>query len=166
MKKIITIFLSVTLFGGILFTQEKGGLFGRKSKDETAKKDIILIKDPYTIDDLNKIESDFNSGKSGSLELLIEIYKDKNKILKVRLEALNILSTSKDPTLKTAILETISDSDFLEMEIMKKALKILIGFNSPESTAGLVEGLSNSEMQIMDLRAEIIESIGEDNSED
>ena len=64
MKKIITIFLSVTLFGGILFTQEKGGLFGRKSKDETAKKDIILIKDPYTIDDLNKIESDFNSGKS------------------------------------------------------------------------------------------------------
>ena len=52
------------------------------------------------------------------------------------------------------------------MEIMKKALKILIGFNSPESTAGLVEGLSNSEMQIMDLRAEIIESIGENNSED
>ena len=39
MKKIITIFLSVTLFGGILFTQEKGGLFGRKSKD-----DITLFK--------------------------------------------------------------------------------------------------------------------------
>jgi HEAT repeat protein len=176
MKKIISIFLPLILVGGILFSQEeglssegkskKGGLFGKKSKDETPKKDIILIKDPYTADDLNKIKSEFNSEKSGSLELLIEIYKDKNQILQVRLEALNTLSTSKDPTLKMAILETISDSDFLEMEIMKKALKILIGFNSPESTAGLIEGLSNSEMQIMDLRAEIIESIGENNSED
>jgi hypothetical protein len=176
MKKIISIFLPLILVGGILFSQEegllsernskKGGLFGKKSKDETPKKDIILIKDPYTIDDLNKIKSEFNSGKSGSLELLIEIYKDKNQILQVRLDALNILSISKDPILKMAILETISDSSFLEMEIMKKALKILIGFNSPESTAGLIEGLSNSEMQIMDLRAEIIESIGENNSED
>ena len=181
MKKIIPIFLPLVLVVGILFTQEedsissentkKSGLFGRKSKNKTTKKespkkDIVLVKDPYTIDDLNKIKSNFNSGKSGSLELLIEIYKDKNQILQVRLEALNILSVSEDPTLKTAILETISDSDFLEMEIMKKALKILIGFDSPESSAGLIEGLSNSEMQIMDLRSEIIESIGENNSED
>ena len=73
------------------------------------------------MDDLNKIRSDFNSQKS-VFELLIEIYKDKNQILKVRLE-FNILSTSKNPSIKSAILETISDSEFLEMEIMKKALK-------------------------------------------
>ncbi|SVC51326.1 uncharacterized protein METZ01_LOCUS304180, partial [marine metagenome] len=88
MKKIISIFLPLILVGGILFTQEKdsssdenskkSNLFGRKSKDEAPKKDIILVKDPYTISDLNKIKSNFNSGKSGSLELLIEIYKDKN----------------------------------------------------------------------------------------
>ena len=175
MKKIILIILPLILIVGLIYPEDDGsslgeekrsGLFGRKSKDSSSKKDIILVKDPYTMDDLNKIRSDFNSQKSGSLELLIEIYKDKNQILKVRLESLNILSSSKDPSLKTAILETIADSDFLEMEIMKNALKILISFDSPESSAGLIKGLSNSEMQIMDLRAEIIESIGENNSED
>ena len=169
MKKIILIILPLILFTGTIFTQEdnkRGGLFNRKSSELSEKKDIILVKDPYTMDDLNKIRSDFNSQKAGSLELLIEIYKDKNQILKVRLESLNILSTSKNPSIKSAILETISDSEFLEMEIMKKALKILISYGSPESSSGLIQGLSNSEMQIMDLRSEIIESIGENNTED
>lgn len=127
MKKIILIILPLILFTGIIFSEEdnkRGGLFSRKSSESSEKKDIILVKDPYTMDDLNKIRSDFNSQKSGSLELLIEIYKDKNQILEVRLESLNILSTSKNPSIKSAILETISDSEFLEMEIMKKALKI------------------------------------------
>ena len=169
MKKIILIILPLILFTGTIFSEEdnkRGGLFSRKSSESSDKKDIILVKDPYTMDDLNKIRSDFNSQKSGSLELLIEIYKDKNQILEVRLESLNILSTSKNPSIKSAILETISDSEFLEMEIMKKALKILISYDSPESYSGLIQGLSNSEMQIMDLRAEIIESIGENNTED
>ena len=70
---------------------------GRKKRDKTPKdnkdskkskkEDIILIKDPYTMDDLNKLKSNFNSGLSKARDTLIEIYKDKNQILLVRLEA-------------------------------------------------------------------------------
>ena len=47
------------------------------------KEDIILVKDPYTFDDLNKLKSNFNSGSSKARDTLIEIYKDKNQILLV-----------------------------------------------------------------------------------
>jgi len=137
-----------------------------KDKDKESKKDIILIKDPYTLDDLNHLQNDFNSSKSGALETLIEIYKDKNQILTVRLKALDILSESKDPTLKTALQVTISNSEFLEIDIMKKAIKMLLAFDTLESTDALIAGLSNSVTKVFDLRAEIIEAIGENNTED
>ena len=49
-----------------------------KSKEESSQsnKDIILVKDPYTLDDLNHLQADFNSNKEGALKTLIEIYKD------------------------------------------------------------------------------------------
>ena len=137
-----------------------------RCKEKETKEDIILVKDPYTLDDLSKLKTNFNSGKSGSLETLIKIYKDKNQILNVRLTVLNILSESKDPTLKTALEETISNTEFLEIDIMKKAITMLLSFDSLESTEALVKGLSNSVMKVMDLRAEIIEAIGENNTED
>ena len=137
-----------------------------RGKEKETKEDIILVKDPYTLDDLSKLKTNFNSGKSGSLETLIKIYKDKNQILNVRLTVLNILSESKDPTLKTALEETISNTEFLEIDIMKKAITMLLSFDSLESTEALVKGLSNSVMKVMDLRAEIIEAIGENNTED
>ena len=147
--------------------QETKRRWGRnKSNNENTQKDIILVKDPYTLDDMDKFKTNFYSGKSESLEKLIEIYKDKNQILVVRLEALEILSESKDPVLKNALQETISNTEFLEIDIMKKAMKMLLSFESLESTEFLIEGLSNSVYQIMDMRAEMIEAIGENNTQD
>ena len=44
---------------------------------------IILVKDPYTIEDINKLNKSFQSGKDQALETLIAISKDKNQILNV-----------------------------------------------------------------------------------
>ena len=102
-----------------------------KDSKKSKKEDIILIKDPYTMDDLNKLKSNFNSGLSKARDTLIEIYKDKNQILLVRLEALEILSLeSDDPVLKTALKETIENTEFLEVEIIKKSIRMLLNFEN------------------------------------
>ena len=129
--------------------------------------DIILVKDPFTMDDLSKLQKDFNSGKSGTLEKLIGIYKDKNQILTVRLKALEILSdNNKSPILKTSLEETIINTEFLELEIIKKSLEMLLSYEDVESTDVLVNGLASSVTKVLDLRSEIIEAIGVNHTED
>ena len=46
-----------------------------------AKKKSLLYKDPYTIEDIEKLKVSYQSGKDGAIETLIEISKDKEQIL-------------------------------------------------------------------------------------
>ena len=128
---------------------------------------IILIQDPYTMDDLLKIKSKFNSNLPEATDELIGIYRDKNQILEVRLEALEILSTNQDnPVLKTALKETIENTEFIEFEIIKKSIEMLLKFNNLNATDTFVDGLQNSISKTMELRAEFIEAIGENHTKD
>ena len=128
---------------------------------------IILIQDPYTMDDLLKIKSKFNSDLPEATDELIGIYRDKNQILEVRLEALEILSTNQDsPVLKTALKETIENTEFIEFEIIKKSIEMLLKFNNLNATDTFVDGLQNSISKTMELRAEFIEAIGENHTKD
>tara|TARA_Y100000590_G_scaffold281173_1_gene315898 strand:+ start:165 stop:1298 length:1134 start_codon:yes stop_codon:yes gene_type:complete len=128
---------------------------------------IILIQDPYTMDDLLKLKSKFNSNLPEATDELIGIYKDKNQILAVRLEALEILSANQDnPILKTALKETIENTEFIEFEIIKKSIDMLLKFNNLNATDTFVDGLQNSISKTMELRAEFIEAIGENHTKD
>jgi len=128
---------------------------------------IILIQDPYTMDDLLKIKSKFNSNLPEATDELIGIYRDKNQILEVRLEALEILSANQDsPVLKTALKETIENTEFIEFEIIKKSIEMLLKFNNLNATDTFVDGLQNSISKTMELRAEFIEAIGENHTKD
>ena len=127
---------------------------------------IILIKDPYTIEDINKLNKSFQSGKDQALETLIAISKDKNQILNVRIAALEILSKSDHPMLKTALNEIISKPEFIEFEILSKTIEILLSFEDLESSDSFIQALKNSENQIMNLRETLVEAIGENNHED
>jgi HEAT repeat protein len=128
---------------------------------------IILIQDPYTMDDLLKIKSKFNSDLPEATDELIGIYRDKNQILEVRLEALEILSTNQDsPVLKTALKETIENTEFIEFEIIKKSIEMLLKFNNLNATDTFVDGLQNSISKTMELRADFIEAIGENHTKD
>ena len=128
---------------------------------------IILIQDPYTMDDLLKIKSKFNSDLPEATDELIGIYRDKNQILEVRLEALEILSANQDsPVLKTALKETIENTEFIEFEIIKKSIEMLLKFNNLNATDTFVDGLQNSISKTMELRAEFIEAIGENHTKD
>ena len=128
---------------------------------------IVLIQDPYTMDDLLKIKSKFNSDLPEATDELIGIYRDKNQILEVRLEALEILSTNQDsPVLKTALKETIENTEFIEFEIIKKSIEMLLKFNNLNATDTFVDGLQNSISKTMELRADFIEAIGENHTKD
>ena len=72
MKKIIYLSLTLFLISSICFAK---------------KKSAVLFKDPYTIEDINKLETSLQSKKKGgALESLIEISKDKNQVLSFRIK--------------------------------------------------------------------------------
>ena len=162
MKKIIYL-LIFCLICSVGFGKKKSKRLSKKNKES---KPIILVKDPYTLDDINKLAIAFTSGKKNSLQTLIAVAIDKNQILSVRMAALNALSDSKDPMLKTALKDLISKSEFVELDIMSKTIKMLLSFDDLGSTKALTEALLNSENKIMNFRTELVNAIGENNTED
>ena len=162
MKKIIYL-LIFCLICSVGFGKKKSKRLSKKNKES---KPIILVKDPYTLDDINKLAIAFTSGKKNSLQTLIAVAIDKNQILSVRMAALNTLSDSKDPMLKTALKDLISNSEFVELDIMSKTIKMLLSFDDLGSTKALTEALLNSENKIMNFRTELVNAIGENNTED
>ena len=162
MKKIIYL-LIFCLICSVGFGKKKSKRLSKKNKES---KPIILVKDPYTLDDINKLAIAFTSGKKNSLQTLIAVAIDKNQVLSVRMAALNALSDSKDPMLKTALKDLISKSEFVELDIMSKTIKMLLSFDDLGSTKALTEALLNSENKIMNFRTELVNAIGENNTED
>ena len=162
MKKIIYL-LIFCLICSVGFGKKKSKRLSKKNKES---KPIILVKDPYTLDDINKLAIAFTSGKKNSLQTLIAVAIDKNQVLSVRMAALNALSDSKDPMLKTALKDLISKSEFVELDIMSKTIKMLLSFDDLSSTKELTEALLNSENKIMNFRKELVNAIGENNTED
>ena len=124
------------------------------------KESIVLVPDPYTIEDVKKLEVSYLSGKTNAIEELIEIAKDKNQVLYVRMEALNILSSSDHPMIKIALKDIISQAEYIELEIMSKTIEMLISLDDLSSSKELTQALLNSEHKIMDFREELIEAIG------
>ena len=162
MKKIIYLLIACFLLS-LSFGERKSK---RKAKKTKESKPIILVKDPYTLDDVNKLSIAYSSGKKNSLQTLIAVAKDKNQILSVRMAALDALSDSQDPMLKTALKDIISNAEFVELDIMSKTINMLIKFEDLGSTESLTNALLNSENKIMTFRTELVDAIGENNTED
>ena len=70
MKKTLYLFLTLIFISSLCFPKRKSD-------------SIVLVKNPYTIEDINKLNISFQSGKGQSLETLIAISKDKNQELVV-----------------------------------------------------------------------------------
>ena len=92
-----------------------------------------------------------------------KIYQDKEQTYSIRILCLDMLAKIEEqgtnPLIKDAIQNTLENTDFIELEYLKKSITILQNYNDPEATKSLVAGLANSENKIMDLRETIIRSI-------
>ncbi len=97
---------------------------------------------------------------------LIEIYKDRNQVYDVRLEALRALAESRHPSVIEAMQEAIRDASMVELDLMLESIEVLAQFGVPKSSPAFVNGLKTSESKIMAIREAIIAAIGKTGSED
>ena len=129
---------------------------------------IILKQEPYSIEEINKLEELYLTEEDNInvLETLINIYKNHNQIYSVRIAALDVLSKIDNPLVIDSLQETIENIEFIEFDFLVKSMEILHNNNDLNSTNSFIKGLANSENKIIDLRTKIIESIGKNGSND
>ena len=152
MKKIILIIIAISL--SCIWAKPNKRLLG---------KTVAIKQDPYSSEEIYKIKELYDAGNHSALDALIKIYQDKEQTYSIRILCLDMLAKIEEqgtnPLIKDAIQNTLENTDFIELEYLKKSITILQNYNDPEATKSLVAGLANSENKIMDLRETIIRSI-------
>ena len=132
---------------------------------------IILISgcarfSQYALEDVEKQRLKSKNGDTKAIQLLIEMYKDKNQSYEVRLAAIRALSESRDPKVIHDIQGTVRSASLIELDLMKEAIKILISFKDVSSTDSLIAALNATEEKINHIRLDILSAIGEIGSKD
>tara|TARA_Y100001970_G_scaffold294366_1_gene451751 strand:- start:79774 stop:80919 length:1146 start_codon:yes stop_codon:yes gene_type:complete len=152
MKKIILIIIAISL--SCIWAKPNKRLLG---------KTVAIKQDPYSSEEIYKIKELYDAGNHSALDALIKIYQDKEQTYSIRILCLDMLAKIEEngtnPLIKDAIQSTLENTDFIELEYLKKSITILQNYKDPEATKSLVAGLANSENKIMDLRETIIRSI-------
>lgn len=161
MKKVLHIFIIIVLISSITFAKKD-----RKNRKKSSKDSIVQLRDSYTFEDIEKLKDSYNSGKEKSFKTLVKIFQDDNQSIAIRTAALDAISDSTDPMFKEALKNTISKANFVYNDLLKKSLYTLVQMKDSNSSESIVEGLKKSEEKIMDLRAVMVDAVGENNTED
>ena len=127
---------------------------------------IILISgcaqfSQYALEDVEKQRLKFKNGDEKALRLLTEMYQDHNQSFDVRLAAIRALSESRHPTVISEIQSSVRNASLIEMDLMKEAIQILIGYHELSSTDTLIAALTATEKKSMEIRTAILNAIGE-----
>ena len=132
---------------------------------------IILISgcarfSQYALEDVEKQRLKFKNGDEKALRLLTEMYQDHNQSFDVRLAAIRALSESRNPTVISEIQSSVRNASLIEMDLMKEAIQILIGYHELSSTDTLIAALTATEKKSMEIRTAILNAIGENGTKD
>ena len=132
---------------------------------------VILISgcarfSQYALEDVEKQRLKSKNGDEKALQLLTEMYKDNNQSYKVRLAAMRALSESRDPKVIHDIQGSVRNASLIELDLMKEAIKILIGFQDISSTDSLIAALNATEEKTNEIRMDILSAIGENGTKD
>ena len=132
---------------------------------------IILISgcarfSQYALEDVEKQRLKFKNGDEKALRLLTEIYQDHNQSFDVRLAAMRALSESRDPMVISEIQSSVRNASLIELDLMKEAIQILIGYHELSSTDTLIAALTATEKKSMEIRTAILNAIGENGTRD
>lgn len=172
MNKKLTLLL-FSFFSILLFSQdieimdaEKIKNMKPRAKKRLLGKNLVIKQDPYNIDEINQLKILYEFGNQSALNVMLNIFSDKNQTYEIRLLCLDLLSNIDNPLVKDALKNTVENVEFLEIEYLVKCIEILNSFEDLESTNSLVNSLKNSENKIMDLRETIVNAIGENGSDD
>ena len=132
---------------------------------------VILISgcarfSQYALEDVEKQRLKSKNGDGKALQLLTEMYKDNNQSYEVRLAAMRALSESRDPKVIHDIQGSVRNASLIELDLMKEAIKILIGFQNLSSTDSLIAALNATEEKTNEIRMDILSAIGENGTKD
>ena len=132
---------------------------------------VILISgcarfSQYALEDVEKQRLKSKNGDEKALQLLTEMYKDNNQSYEVRLAAMRALSESRDPKVIHDIQGSVRNASLIELDLMKEAIKILIGFQDLSSTDSLIAALNATEEKTNEIRMDILSAIGENGTKD
>ena len=132
---------------------------------------IILISgcarfSQYALEDVEKQRLKFKNGDEKALQLLTEMYQDHNQSFDVRLAAMRALSESRNPMVISNIQSSVRNASLIEMDLMKEAIQILIGYHELSSTDTLIAALTATEKKSMEIRTAILNAIGENGTKD
>jgi HEAT repeat protein len=132
---------------------------------------VILISgcarfSQYALEDVEKQRLKSKNGDEKALQLLTEMYKDNNQSYDVRLAAMRALSESRDPKVIHDIQGSVRNASLIELDLMKEAIKILIGFQDLSSTDSLIAALNATEEKTNEIRMDILSAIGENGTKD
>ena len=132
---------------------------------------IILISgcarfSQYALEDVEKQRLKFKNGDEKALRLLTEMYQDHNQSFDVRLAAIRALSESRHPTVISEIQSSVRNASLIEMDLMKEAIQILIGYHELSSTDTLIAALTATEKKSMEIRTAILNAISENGTKD
>jgi len=132
---------------------------------------VILISgcarfSQYALEDVEKQRLKSKNGDEKALQLLTEMYKDNNQSYEVRLAAIRALSESRDPKVIHDIQGSVRNASLIELDLMKEAIKILIGFQDISSTDSLIAALNATEEKTNEIRMDILSAIGENGTKD
>tara|TARA_B110000438_G_C15799744_1_gene644550 strand:- start:266 stop:1399 length:1134 start_codon:yes stop_codon:yes gene_type:complete len=116
----------------------------------------------YALEDVEKQRLKSNNGDQKALELLSNMYKDRNQAYEVRLAALRALSDSKNPKVINDIQGSVSSASLIELDLMKEAINIVISFQDMGSGDSLISALNTTEAKTNEIRKDILSAIGKD----
>ena len=88
-------------------------------------KSLVIKQEPYNPEEIYQLKTLYEFGNQSALDVLIQIYQDKNQLYDIRILCLDVLSEIDNPLVKDALQSTVENVEFIELEYLIKSIEIL-----------------------------------------
>ena len=114
MNKKLTL-LILFVISSLLFSQdieiidaEKIKNMKPRAKKRLLGKNLVIKQDPYNVDEINQLKILYEFGNQSALNVMLNIFSDKNQTYEIRLLCLDLLSSIDSPLVKDALKNSSS----------------------------------------------------------
>ena len=108
-----------------------------------------------SLEDVEDQRIEVNNGDKKAIDVLINIYQNKNQSLEVRLAAIRALSESRDPKVIISIQNSIETADLVNFDLMKESIKALSKLKQSDSKKSFMTSLNSLGNKYRDLDSTI-----------
>ena len=148
-KNIIILLSTILLFQGCTTIK---GLFGNKSIGDP--------NDPDFLNQVQELKSAYREGNLQALEELIEVYKDSDLHIKLRIAAGKTLAQTQHPKALHAIAEMVGTTTALDYALLNESIKMLGMFKeNPKAADALVRSMHTMEEKTNEIHITLVKNL-------